>query len=91
MMARRIGIREFKATLSACLRRVKAGETIVVSERLKPIARIHPIDEPLADKLRDGARAHHWAWNGRKWRPSAPTVRARGGARVSDLLLDDRE
>ena len=91
MKARMVGIREFKANLSACLRRAKSGETIVISERGKPIARIHPIDEPLDDKLRDGVRARHWSWNGRKWQPSVPTMKARGRALVSDLLLDDRE
>ena len=91
MRERMVGIRELKANLSACLRRAKSGETIVISERGKPIARIHPIDEPLHDKLRDGARARHWSWNGRKWQPSVPTVKARGGMRVSDLLLEDRE
>ena len=91
MKERRVGIRELKTNLSACLRRAKSGETIVISERGKPIARIHPIDEPLTDKLRDGVRARHWSWNGRKWQPSAPSVKARGRARVSDLLLEDRE
>ena len=91
MKERTVGIREFKATLSACLRRAKSGETMVISERGKPIARIHPIDAPLNDALREGVRARHWSWNGKKWHPSLPTVKTRGGLRVSDLLLDDRE
>ena len=85
------GTREHKANLSACLRRAKTGETIVISERGKRIARIYPTDEPLTNTLRDGVRARDWSWNGRKWQPLAPTVKVRSRAIISDLLLEDRE
>lgn len=35
-----VGIRELKATLSAVLQRVKAGEEVVVTERGTPVARL---------------------------------------------------
>ena len=37
------GIRELKSKLSAYMRRVKAGETVVITERGKPIGRIVPV------------------------------------------------
>jgi prevent-host-death family protein len=38
----RIGIREVKSTLSECVREVKSGRTIVVTEHGQPVARIIP-------------------------------------------------
>jgi prevent-host-death family protein len=90
MRERTVGIRELKANLSACLRHVKSGDTIVINERGKPIGRIYPIETPLEDKLHDGVRARYWSWNGRKWQPSALKVKTRGKVLVSDLLLEDR-
>lgn len=37
-----VGVRELKAQLSAYLRQVKAGQTIVITERGTPIGRITP-------------------------------------------------
>ena len=91
MKERRVGIRELKANLSACLRHVKAGDTIVISERGKPIGRINPIETPLVEKLEEGVRSRHWSWSGRKWKPTAPKVKPRGKTLISDLLLEDRE
>ena len=39
---KRIGIRELKSTLSECVREVKAGRTIVVTDHGRPVARIIP-------------------------------------------------
>ena len=89
MKERTVGVRELKANLSACLRHVKSGYTIVINERGKPIGRIYPIEIALEDKLHAGVRSQHWSWNGRKWKPSLSKVRTRSKALVSDLLLED--
>ncbi|WP_374687443.1 type II toxin-antitoxin system Phd/YefM family antitoxin [Promineifilum sp.] len=47
-MDERVGIRELKSGLSEYLRRVKAGETIVITERGRPIGRIVPEGLTLA-------------------------------------------
>ncbi len=47
-MARAYSVHEAKARLSELLRRVKAGRSVVISERGKPIARVVPI-EPAED------------------------------------------
>jgi len=41
-----VGVRDLKASLSRYLRRVKGGETIVVTERGVPIAQIVPTGIP---------------------------------------------
>jgi prevent-host-death family protein len=91
MKAKTVGVRELKATLSACLRRVKSGDTIVISERGRPIGQISPIEASVEEKLHKGVQSQHWSWSGQKWKPSAPGVKPRGNELVSDLLLDDRK
>ena len=41
-----VGVRELKQSLSSYLRRVRHGESIVVTDRGKPIARISPVSLP---------------------------------------------
>lgn len=91
MSKRTIGVRELKANLSAYIRYVKTGESILITERGKPVVRLMPVDAPLREKLKEGVRSHMWAWNGKKWQPAAPKIKARGKVMVSELLLDDRE
>ncbi len=38
-----VGIRELKNSLSHYIDRVRKGETIVITDRGRPVARIHPI------------------------------------------------
>ena len=90
MAERQIGIRELKANLSACLREVKSGDSIVITERGKPVGRLSPMNMTLDERLKEGARSKLWSWNGRKWKPSVHRIKARGKAAISDLLLEDR-
>ena len=39
-------VSQLKASLSEFLRRVKAGEEVIVTERGRPIARLVPVDAP---------------------------------------------
>jgi len=51
MKERRVGIRELKSTLSQCVRDVKMGATIVVTEHGRSVARIVPQGHSLAERL----------------------------------------
>ena len=42
----KVGIRELKQNASAVIRRVKAGESLEVTERGLPVARLIPISDP---------------------------------------------
>lgn len=42
-----IGIRELRQGLSRALRRVRAGETVEVTDRGRPVARIVPVSPPI--------------------------------------------
>ncbi len=86
-----VGIRELKARLSGYVQQVKAGTTLVITERGKPVGRIVPM-KPSADvRMQELVQAGVVAWSGRKLAPMAPVARVQGRRTVADLLLEDRE
>ena len=87
---RRVGTRELKNKLSEYLRRVKAGETILVTERGKPIGQIVPVKPTVQERLQLIVAAGLAEWNGQKLQPHAPAAVNRGSKLVSDLVVDDR-
>lgn len=59
---KRAAVSTIKATLSACLAKVKAGEELLVMERGKPVAKLVPVSKAHDEEgggahLRDLARA----------------------------------
>jgi len=86
-----VGIRELKSRLSEYLRHVKAGQTLLITERGRPIGRLVPADQPLEARLRAMAQAGLILWSGQKLEPMPPVVRVRGERTVADLLVGDRE
>lgn len=46
MVMKRVGIADLKAHLSGHLKAVRKGESVIVVDRDKPIARLVPYDEP---------------------------------------------
>ena len=46
-MSESVGVRELRQNLSVYLRRVKAGERLVVTERNLPVAELVPLDADL--------------------------------------------
>ena len=88
---RRIGIRELKATLSECVREVKSGRTIVVTEHGQPVARIIPEAIPPRERVEALTRAGAIAWSGRRLRPAKPADKVGGRKTVADLVVENRE
>jgi prevent-host-death family protein len=85
-----IGVRELKATLSACLARVQAGERLTVTDRGRPIATIVPVDEPPWPgwvRTLVGERRAHWAGGRPKGLARPAPARGRSAA---DMVLEDR-
>ncbi len=85
------GIRELKANFSAYLRRVKAGETLIITEHGKPIGRITPMASTAQERLELMRQTGRMAWNGQPLPTYSPTVHTRGEVTVADLLIEDRE
>jgi len=85
-----VGIRELKTHLSRHLKRVQAGQRLLVTERGRAIATISPVDLPAdvdwVHQLVVDGRAH---WNGGK--PSGakqPAILT--GKTASSIVLKDR-
>ena len=51
MSERRIGVRELKSKLSECVREVREGRTIVVTERGRAVARLIPDTTSVRERL----------------------------------------
>jgi prevent-host-death family protein len=83
-----VGVRRLRDGLSGYLERVRAGETIVVTDRGEPVARIVPAKIPpdIARLVAEG----RVTWSGR--RPTVPkrTVEISPGPQLSDYISEDR-
>jgi prevent-host-death family protein len=91
MSERRIGIRELKSTLSECIREVKSGGTLVVTEHGDPVARVIPEGVSVRDRLDALRKAGSILWSGRRLGRTKPVARVRGGRAVADLVSENRE
>jgi antitoxin (DNA-binding transcriptional repressor) of toxin-antitoxin stability system len=85
-----VGIRDLKSRLSRHLKRVKAGVRLVVTDRGRSIATIHPI-EPGADVdwVDEIVREGSGHWSGGKPR-GMPRRVSTGGRSASAAVLEGR-
>ena len=91
-----ISVRDFKDHLSEYLRRVQAGESIVVTSHGRAVARLVP---PLGngvsgDDALEVLRSMPWVRAGNGKRPKLPSVTIKWPARakpLSELVAEDRE
>lgn len=84
-----IGIKKAKSHLGEYLRKVRAGERVVITVRGKPIAEItrprSAVDERLEAMVRDGEAF----WSGGKPKGSKKRVKIKGRP-ISDTVIEDR-
>jgi prevent-host-death family protein len=90
-MQKEIGIRELKSRLSSYLRQVKAGETIIITDRGRPIGRIVPIMMTTHNQLEVLRSAGLIDWNGETISQIEPVAQITGKRTVAELLIEDRE
>lgn len=87
---RHVGVRELRQNLSVYLRRVRAGQTLEVTERGQPVALLVPLPEA-------GSALSRLVAAGRATSPAGdlldlgPPLRQRRGKPLSDLLAESRE
>ena len=86
-----VEIRDLKAQLSKTIEQVKAGETVIITERGKPIGRIMPTEPSTETRLKELEQAGVLAWSGRKLQPAVPLSQTRGDKTVAEMLLEDRK
>ena len=87
----KIGISKLRNKLGEYLRLVKNGETIIVTERGKPIAQITPIKLTIDEKLQAAVDAGLAEWNGKKVKPVKPVTENRSDQQISDLVSANRD
>jgi len=95
MVETSVGVRQLKAQLSEYLRRVKAGETVVITERGKPIGRLVPEEKgdalSIAEKMQRLVDAGLAEWNGQNPEPHEPVALLRGDVAASDVVVEMRD
>jgi len=85
-----IGVRELKANLSACLRRVKAGQRVTVTDRGRAIATLVPADPvPELEWAHAVVAKGQATWIGGKPLGLKTRVRSRGTL-TSRMVIEDR-
>ena len=87
----RIGTRELKNHLSEILRKVKAGEMVIITERGKPVGQITSLQPDPAGRLQQLVEAGIVEWNGQRITPYQPKATNRGKGLLSNLVAEDRE
>jgi prevent-host-death family protein len=94
-----VGVRELKDRLSHYLRAVRQGESVVVTVRGKPVARLVPVSPHRKAALSPELEEQMWelaaegflTWNGRPFQVPEPAAVNRGPELLSDLIVKDRE
>jgi len=87
----KVGTRELKGRLSEYMRRVKAGQTIIVTERGKVIGQIVPVKQSLEERMKATVMAGIAEWNEQKPKMYKPSAVNKGERQLSDLVVEDRE
>jgi len=89
-----VGVKELKNRLTYYLRRTKAGEEVMVTERGKPIALLQPIQTATNVRSLDSRLAQLAAQGFLSTPQRQPLKRVRrvkvGGPPLSTVILDDR-
>jgi prevent-host-death family protein len=90
MRERGVGIYELKSKLSQCIREVKQGATIVVTERGRPVARLVPNVDSFTERLAILRKNGAVLWSGRRLAKAKPAARTRGKQTLADIVVEDR-
>lgn len=86
-----IGVRELKNHLSEYLRRVRRGQTIVITDHGVAVGRMTPIAQPLEERLSALQTAGLLEWSGQSLPPIEPPAVNRSEKTISDLIVAMRE
>lgn len=86
----RVGTRELKSKLSEYLRRVKMGQTIIVTERGNIVAQLAPPLHTAEERIWAMVDAGLADWNGKKLKPHKPRIINKSRKSISALVMEDR-
>lgn len=85
-----VGIREIRNRLSRYLKRVKQGETIVITDRNIPVAKIIPLKEQELEDILTLQKAGLASWHGGKPEGLSNPPAVKDNRLVSDIIAEDR-
>ena len=85
MLERCIKIQEFETNPSGCLKEVKSGTTLLLTEGGHRVARLIP--EPGAHNSSSDPAI---SWSGRRLKKKKPRTRLRGGGSMADIVKENR-
>lgn len=85
-----VSIRELKSRLSHYLQLTRKGESVVITDRGAPVARMVPVGLGLGERIDALRAAGLLQWSGRKLPRRKPVVDIKGRKTVAQLLVEDR-
>jgi len=85
-----VGIKEIKNQLSRYLRQVKQGETVVITERNIPIAKIIPLKSQELKDILTLQEAGLATWHGGKPAGLKLAPKIKGNRLISEIVAEDR-
>ena len=90
MRERRVGIRDLEAKLGEYIRDVEAGDTVVITDHGRQVARIVPETDSIEQQLAVLRATGAFLWSGRRLEVKKPEVRVRGAGSVSEIAIENR-
>ncbi len=84
-----VGARELKARLGKYLRTVRAGKTLIVTDRGEPVAELRPLEDDMERRLAKLRAAGRISGGSGRLRPFEPIPIQ--GVSLSEAILEDRE
>ena len=92
MAEKRVGIRELKAHLSEYVRKIKEGNTVVITERGTDVGRIIPVSGLLEERIHYLVRSGFADWNGKRLKPGKPVAKVKPGSMtLAEIVIEDRD
>lgn len=85
-----VGSREMKTRFSWYLKRVKEGETITITVRSTPVARLVPLNSSVPEGIVGLIEAGLASWSGGKPKGLSSPVKTQDTTTLADLVVEDR-
>ncbi|MGI8425091.1 MAG: type II toxin-antitoxin system Phd/YefM family antitoxin [Actinomycetota bacterium] len=83
-----VGVRQLKNSLSHYLRRIRSGESVLITDRGVPVAQIIPA--VVAPRMRKLMAEGRITWSGAKFQPPTKVPNLKPGPSLSSYVSEDR-
>ena len=90
MLERQVGMGELRSKFGECIRDVKRGTTIVITDRGRQVARMVAATDSAEQKVAALGAGATITRSGRKLKKAPPKVPVQDGGTVSDIVIENR-